>query len=170
MHQRQSYPTVNCTHGVTVDLEVLSAILLYELGHVHKRCHVIPCIGHLNIAEALCRYGCQFALAFVSQLAPPCRAHPPKVNQILHLAFRQLCTLLQNMPLTSATKGQAMHTGTDSKARFIQYSRLQTGRGCHTQRSAWCRGSKDFYVMAVSSAIESQCNNVFMYTTSTQGV
>lgn len=66
-----AHPSIDGTHGVTINLEILSAIFLDKIGHFCQICHVLPRIWHLDITEAFDRNLGQLGLASIGQLASP---------------------------------------------------------------------------------------------------
>jgi len=70
-HGGTAHPSVDGTHGVTVNLEILSAVFLDEIGHFCQVCHVLSRVRHLDITEAFHRNLGQLGLASIGQLASP---------------------------------------------------------------------------------------------------
>ncbi len=64
-----AHPSVDGTHGVTIDFEILCAVFLDEVGHFCQVCHVLSGVRHLDITEAFDRNLGQLGLASICQLA-----------------------------------------------------------------------------------------------------
>ena len=80
-----AHPSVDGTHGVTINFEILCAIFLDEIGHFCQVCHVLSGVRHLDITEAFDRNLGQLGLASIGQLASPGGTHAPQVDEIQYL-------------------------------------------------------------------------------------
>ena len=66
-----AHPSVDGTHGVTINFEILCAVFLDEVGHFCQVCHILPGVRHLDITEAFDRNLGQLGFASICQLASP---------------------------------------------------------------------------------------------------